>query len=78
MDLHRETLEMRRDTKLEERIASDALRAVYPQPSQPSISSLPIYFDGLKWIEKDKHHNICQYGCRTITGMQKRCKDEHH
>jgi len=50
---------------------------IYPRPDQPPINTLPIFFDGLKCTGKHEDGNACRYMCRTITGIQKHCKDEH-
>lgn len=50
---------------------------IYPRPDHPPINTLPVFFDGLKCTGKLQDGNTCQYMCRTITGIQKHCKDEH-
>ena len=50
---------------------------IYPRPNQPPINTLPVFFDGLKCTGKHQDGSACQYMCRTITGIQRHCKDEH-
>ena len=50
---------------------------IYPNPSDPPLDALPVYFDGLKCIGNDDQGRPCLYICRTPCGIQKHCKEEH-
>jgi superfamily II DNA helicase RecQ len=50
---------------------------IYPRSDDPPINTLPVFFDGLKCTGKLQDGSACQYICRTITGIQKHCKDGH-
>ena len=42
---------------------------IYPRPDQPPINTLPVFFDGLKYIGKREDGSACRYMCRTTAGM---------
>ena len=50
---------------------------IYPNPSDPPLDALPVYFDGLKCTGNDNQGRLCLYICRTPCGIQKHCKEEH-
>jgi hypothetical protein len=50
---------------------------IYPNPSDPPLDVLPVYFDGLKCTGNDDQGRPCLYICRTPCGIQKHYKEEH-
>ncbi|KAM0714674.1 hypothetical protein Q7P37_003053 [Cladosporium fusiforme] len=75
------SLQQRRDiiSQVEElsgiaRVLSDV---VYPSPSDPPITGLPVYFDGLKCEAPGPDGTPCSYICRTPRGMRQHCKQRH-
>jgi hypothetical protein len=51
---------------------------IYPEPSEPPVANLPVYFDGLKCTGITSQGNTCSYICRTLHPMQEHCKQKHN
>ena len=75
------SLQQRRDiiSRVEElsgiaRVPSDV---VYPSPSDPPITGLPVYFDGLECEASGPIGATCSYICRTPRGMREHCEQRH-
>lgn len=52
-------------------LARSHAEVVYPIPTDPPITRLPIYFDGLKC--QGSQANACSYICRTPRGIREHC-----
>ena len=50
---------------------------IYPLPSDPPVTHLPLYFDGLKCNGYDAQGALCSYICRTLRGMREHCRQKH-
>jgi hypothetical protein len=51
---------------------------IYPEPTEPPVANLPVYFDGLKCTGITSQGNACSYMCRTLHPMQEHCKQKHN
>jgi hypothetical protein len=49
----------------------------YPSPTEPPITSLPLFFDGLRCKGTDARGKRCTYVSRTLYRMQEHCKKNH-
>lgn len=50
---------------------------VYPRSTDPPVSILPVYFDGLRCDWVDDRNISCSYVCRDLRLMRKHCKQKH-
>jgi hypothetical protein len=66
-------LEVGRSTELA-KIHADV---IYPSPIDPPITSLPLFFDGLRCNKIDNQGDRCLYMSRAMYRMQEHCKKDH-
>jgi hypothetical protein len=58
-------------------LARTHAEVIYPTPTDPPISTLPTYFDGLKCHGRQSQGTACSYVCRTARGIREHCHEKH-
>jgi len=58
-------------------LAKTHAEVIYPASTDPPITSLPTYFDGLKCHGRESQGTACSYVCRTPRGMREHCYTKH-
>jgi len=75
------TLQQRRDIIFQvndlAELAQVESDVIYPATTDPPVTQLPVYFDGLRCSGRDERGEPCPYICRTPRGIQDHCERHH-